>query len=82
MVITDALNAGALAGLSPQATALGAIRAGDDLLLEIGQTGVDNGKADLVSAYPAVLTAIQTGDIAMSRGYAYLSAASSGSSGS
>ncbi len=55
VVITDALNAGALAGLSPQTIALGAIRAGDDLLLEIGQTGVDNGKADLVTAYPAVL---------------------------
>ena len=34
VVITDALNAGALVGLSPQAVALGAIRAGDDLLLE------------------------------------------------
>ena len=67
VVITDALNAGALAGLSPQTIALGAIRAGDDLLLEIGQTGVDNGKADLVTAYPAVLTAVQTGDIGMRR---------------
>ena len=56
VVITDALNAGALAGLSPQTIALGAIRAGDDLLLEIGQTGMDNGKADLVTAYPAVLS--------------------------
>ena len=67
VVITDALNAGALAGLSPQTIALGAIRAGDDLLLEIGQTGVDNGKADLVTAYPAVLTAVQKGDIGMRR---------------
>ena len=67
VVITDALNAGALAGLSSQTIALGAIRAGDDLLLEIGQTGVDNGKADLVTAYPAVLTAVQTGDIGMRR---------------
>jgi beta-N-acetylhexosaminidase len=67
VVITDALNAGALAGLSPQAVALGAIRAGDDLLLEIGQTGVDNGKADLVTAYTAVLDAVQTGDLGRSR---------------
>ena len=67
VVITDALNAGALAGLSSQAVALGAIRAGDDLLLEIGQTGVDNGKADLVTAYAAVLDAVQTGDLGMSR---------------
>jgi len=67
VVITDALNAGALAGLSPQTIALGAIRAGDDLLLEIGQTGVDTGKAALVTAYPAVLTAVQRGDIGMPR---------------
>jgi beta-N-acetylhexosaminidase len=67
VVITDALNAGALAGVSPQTIALGAIRAGDDLLLEIGQTGVDNGKADLVTAYPGVLTAVQTGDVGMRR---------------
>jgi beta-N-acetylhexosaminidase len=67
VVITDALNAGALAGLSPQTVALGAIRAGDDLLLEIGQTGVDSGKADLITAYAAVLTAVQTGDLGMRR---------------
>ena len=66
-VITDALNAGALAGLSPQEIALGAIRAGDDLLLEIGQSGVDSGKADLVKAYPAVLRAVQTGRISKRR---------------
>jgi len=67
VVITDALNAGALAGLSPQTVALGAIRAGDDMLLEIGQSGVDTGKADLVTAYPALLKAVQTGDIGMRR---------------
>ena len=67
VVITDALNAGALDGLSPQTVALGAIRAGDDMLLEIGQSGVDTGKADLVAAYPAVLRAIQTGDIGIPR---------------
>lgn len=67
VVITDALNAGALAGLSPQTVALGAIRAGDDMLLEIGQTGVDTGKADLVTAYPAVLEAVQKGNIGMPR---------------
>jgi beta-N-acetylhexosaminidase len=67
VVITDALNAGALAGLSPQTIALGALRAGDDLLLEIGQSGVDTGKADLVTAYPAVLRAVQTGKIGKAR---------------
>jgi beta-N-acetylhexosaminidase len=67
VVVTDALNAGALAGLSPQEIALGALRAGDDLLLEIGQTGVDNGKADLVTAYPAVLRAVRSGRISRSR---------------
>jgi beta-N-acetylhexosaminidase len=67
VVITDALNAGALAGLSPKTVALGAIRAGDDMLLEIGQSGVDTGKADLVTAYPAVLTAVQTGDVGIRR---------------
>jgi beta-N-acetylhexosaminidase len=67
VVITDALNAGALAGLTAQEIALGAIRAGDDLLLEIGQTGVDSGKADLVSAYSAVLRAVQTGKISRRR---------------
>jgi beta-N-acetylhexosaminidase len=67
VVITDALNAAALAGLSPQEIALGAIRAGDDLLLEIGQTGVDSGKAALVKAYPAVLRAVQTGKISKRR---------------
>ncbi len=63
VVITDALNAGALGGLTPEQVALGAIHAGDDLLLEIGQTGVDTGKADLVVAYPALLRAVQTGKI-------------------
>src|SRR5262245_42242078 len=66
-VMTDALNAGALSGLSPQQIALGAVRAGDDLLLEIGQTGVDTGKADLVTAYPAVLRAAQSGAISRNR---------------
>ena len=59
VVITDALDAGALARLSPARVALGAIRAGDDELLEIGQTGVDAGRADLVQAYPAVLRAVR-----------------------
>ena len=67
VVITDALDAGALAGLTPQEIALDAIRAGDDLLLEVGQSGVDTGKANLVSAYPAVLRAVQTGRISKSR---------------
>jgi beta-N-acetylhexosaminidase len=67
VVITDALNAGALAGLTPQRVALGALHAGDDLLLEIGQTGVDSGKADLVVAYPAVLQAVRKGTITKRR---------------
>jgi len=67
VVVTDALDAGALAGLTPQRIALSALRAGDDLLLEIGQSGVDSGKADLVTAYPAVLHAVQTGRISRRR---------------
>lgn len=67
VVITDALNAGALLKLSPERVALGALRAGDDLLLEIGQTGVDSGKADLVTAYPAVLQAVRKGTIGKRR---------------
>jgi beta-N-acetylhexosaminidase len=67
VVTTDALNAGALAGLSPQRVAIGALRAGDDMLLEIGQTGVDTGKADLVTAYPAVLRAVRSGVISRRR---------------
>jgi beta-N-acetylhexosaminidase len=59
-VITDALNAGALAGLTPAQVALAALRAGDDQLLELGQTGVDTGTADLVPAYAAVMQAVRS----------------------
>jgi beta-N-acetylhexosaminidase len=58
-VITDALNAGALSAFTPAQVALAALRAGDDQLLELGQTGVDTGTADLVAAYAAVMQAVR-----------------------
>jgi beta-N-acetylhexosaminidase len=66
-VVTDALNAAALNNFSPAQVALKALRAGDDELLEIAQTGVDTGPADLVSAYQAVMHAVRTGAISMQR---------------
>jgi beta-N-acetylhexosaminidase len=66
-VVTDALNAAALNNFSPAQVALMALRAGDDELLEIAQTGVDTGPADLVPAYQAVMHAVRTGSITMQR---------------
>jgi beta-N-acetylhexosaminidase len=66
-VVTDALNAAALNNFSPAQVALKALRAGDDELLEIAQTGVDAPPADLVSAYHAVMNAVRTGAITTQR---------------
>src|SRR5581483_184041 len=66
-VVTDALDAAALNNFSPAQVALMALRAGDDELLEIAQTGVDTGPADLVSAYQAVMHAVRTGAVSMHR---------------
>jgi beta-N-acetylhexosaminidase len=66
-IVTDALDAAALNNFSPAQVALMALRAGDDELLEIAQTGVDTGPADLVSAYQAVMHAVRTGAVSMHR---------------
>jgi beta-N-acetylhexosaminidase len=66
-VVTDALNAAALNNFSPAQVALQSLRAGDDELLEIAQTGVDEPPGDLVSAYRAVLHAVRTGAISTAR---------------
>lgn len=66
-VVTDALDAAALRRFSAAQVALRALRAGDDELLEIAQTGVDRGRADLVAAYKALLHAVRTGAISTRR---------------
>ena len=66
VVITDALNAQALSGYTPAEVAIMAIKAGDDQLLE--SDGFPNVEpANLVPAYQAVLDAVQSGEIPMSR---------------
>lgn len=71
VVVTDALDAGALKGFSASEVALKALRAGDDRLLEIAQDvpggTVDTAPANLVSAYNAVLRAVQTGALTKRR---------------
>jgi beta-N-acetylhexosaminidase len=77
-VVTDALDAAALEALTPQQIALDALRAGDDVLLEIAQCSSpppcipgsganDPAPADLVHAYPAVLNAVKTHQISEKR---------------
>jgi beta-N-acetylhexosaminidase len=66
-VVTDALDAAALNGFTPAQVALDALQAGDDELLEVAQEPTDHPPADLVSAYSAVLTAVQTGSLSMQR---------------
>jgi len=66
-VVTDALDAAALNGFTPQQVALRALRAGDDELLEIAQTPTDKAPGDLVKAYPAVLHAVRSGSISKAR---------------
>jgi beta-N-acetylhexosaminidase len=66
-VVTDALDAAALAGFTAKQVALAALRAGDDELLEIAQTPTDKPPADLLAAYPAVLGAVRSGKISKHR---------------
>jgi beta-N-acetylhexosaminidase len=66
-VVTDALDAQAISKFTPAQVALMALRAGDDELLEIGQTQVDKPPADLGPAYRAVLRAVRTGAISKAR---------------
>jgi beta-N-acetylhexosaminidase len=70
-VVTDALDATAVNGFSPQRVALSAFNAGADELLEIAQYNppgtIDKAPADLVPAYKAVLNAVRTHRISRRR---------------
>ena len=66
VVITDALNAQALADYTASQIALNSIRAGNDQLLELG--GFPNvAPADLPAAHEAVMDAVRDGDITKRR---------------
>jgi beta-N-acetylhexosaminidase len=69
-VVTDALDAAAVAEFSPQRVALSAFDAGADELLEIAQYNpptIDKAPGDLVPAYNAVLRAVRTHKISKRR---------------
>jgi beta-N-acetylhexosaminidase len=69
-VVTDALDAAAVAQFSPQRVALSAFGAGADELLEIAQYNpptIDKAPGDLVPAYNAVLRAVRTHKISKRR---------------
>jgi beta-N-acetylhexosaminidase len=69
VVITDALNAQALDHYTPEQVALLAIRAGNDLLLEIagGPPDGPNAQSNFIRAYEAVLGAVDDGRIGIAR---------------
>ncbi len=64
VVITDALNAAALAAYPPAKVAVLAVEAGDDQLLEIAELPTPS---NLPIAYNAVLQALRTGEISQAR---------------
>jgi beta-N-acetylhexosaminidase len=69
-VVTDALDATAVAQFSPQRVALSAFDAGADELLEIAQYNpptIDKPPGDLVPAYNAILRAVRTHKISKRR---------------
>ena len=69
-VVTDALDATAVAQFSPQRVALSAFGAGADELLEIAQYNpptIDKAPGDLVPAYNAILRAVRTHKISKRR---------------
>jgi beta-N-acetylhexosaminidase len=69
-VVTDALDAAAVAQFSPQRVALSAFGAGADELLEIAQYNpptIDKAPGDLVPAYNAALRAVRTHKISKRR---------------
>jgi beta-N-acetylhexosaminidase len=69
-VVTDALDATAVAQFSPQRVALSAFEAGADELLEIAQDNpptIDRAPGDLVPAYHAILRAVRTHKISERR---------------
>jgi beta-N-acetylhexosaminidase len=67
VIVTDALNAQALDRYSPEQVALMAIEAGNDQLLEIDGFPQPNGQSNMVPAYDAVVDAVQSGQIPLSR---------------
>jgi beta-N-acetylhexosaminidase len=68
VIVTDALNAQALANYTPEQVALMAIEAGHDQLLEIdGFPAPPTGPSILVRAHQAVTDAVASGQIPLSR---------------
>jgi beta-N-acetylhexosaminidase len=67
VIVTDALNAAALKNFTPGEVALMAIEAGNDQLLEIDGFPTVTGQSILVPAYNAVLDAVESGEIPLSR---------------
>jgi beta-N-acetylhexosaminidase len=67
VIVTDALNAQALEKFTPQEVALMAIEAGNDQLLEIDGFPAPDRQSNLVPAYDAVLDAVRSGEIPLSR---------------
>ncbi len=67
VIVTDALNAQALADFTPEQVALMAIEAGNDQLLEIDGFPQPDGQSNMVPAYDAVVDAVQSGEIPLSR---------------
>jgi beta-N-acetylhexosaminidase len=67
VIVTDALNAQALQNYTPEQVALMAIEAGNDQLLEIDGFPTVTGESIFIRAYNAVLDAVQSGEIPLSR---------------
>jgi beta-N-acetylhexosaminidase len=67
VIVTDALNAQALANFTPEQVALMAVEAGHDQLLEIDGFPTVTGQSIFIPAYNAVLDAVQSGQIPLSR---------------
>jgi beta-N-acetylhexosaminidase len=66
VIVTDAMNAAALNAYSPAQAAVMAVEAGEDLLLYAQQAGATPG-SDFVAGYNAVLDAVNSGQISLSR---------------
>lgn len=67
VIVTDALNAQALENFTPEQVALMAIEAGNDQLLEIDGFPAPDGESNLVPAHRAVVEAVESGQIPLSR---------------
>ena len=67
VIVTDALNAQALDNFTPEQVALMAVEAGHDQLLEIDGFPNVTGQSIFIPAYNAVLDAVESGQIPLSR---------------